>query len=102
MTDVKSGEPLSEVTYERAGASFLCVDVGTGKGQCDITYYARLREPRGLAGEVLEELTELSRALRDLPPEYPIPEGVRAAVDAAYEASVSWVELLDRKRGGQS
>lgn len=98
---MKPGEPLSEVTYERAGASFLCVDVGTGKGQCDVTLYARLREPRGLAGELLEEMTELSRALRDLPPEYPIPEGVRTSVDAAYEASVAWVELLDRKAGAR-
>lgn len=96
----ETAEPLSPIAYERAGASFLCVDVGTDKGQCDVTYYARLREPRGLAGEVLECLTDVSRALRDLPAEYPIPDGVLSSVDAAYEASVAWVELLDRKRAG--
>ncbi len=68
-------------------------------GGCDAKYFSRPAPVRAVAGHLLEETGSWFRAVRDLPPDYELPEGVRATVTAAYEATLAWVELLDRKAG---
>lgn len=91
MASSNNAELPSELTHKPAGAQFICAS----KGGCDITYLYGQRDPRDLAGRLLEELTELSRDIRALPDDYPIPAGVRAGLDGAYEGALAWVEWLD-------
>ena len=84
---------MDNLTQQHAGASFLC-----HSGGCEVTQYVRTREPRDLAGELLEAMTDIAAQLRRLPAEYAIPAGVIDSVEAAYEASLGWVEHLDRGR----
>lgn len=84
---------MDQLTQAHAGASFLC-----HSGGCDITQYVRTREPRDLAGELLEAMTEIAAQLRRLPDGYAIPDGVLTSIEAAYETSLAWVEHLDRKK----
>lgn len=79
-------------TYERAGAQFIC-----GSGGCDAKTFSSPRPERAIAGQLLEETGAWWRAIRDLQPEHEVPLGIPAAIEAAYQASLGWVEWLDRK-----
>ena len=79
-------------TYERAGAQFIC----SSADGCDITLFSQPKPVRTLAGDLLEETGAWRMAIRDLPPEYEIPQGVVTAVEQAYHAALAWVEFLDR------
>lgn len=84
-------------TYEHAGAQFMCGDLGTDRPVCDIKMLASVRSNRLIAGDLLEQTGDWWAAIKDLPADCQIPQGVAAAIEAAYRASLNWVEWLDRK-----
>jgi hypothetical protein len=69
--------------------SFIC-----GPGTC-ITSYAE-RPERDIAAAVLEDASDWLGALRRLERRH-VPPGVEAALSAAHEAAIGWVEWLDRQ-----
>lgn len=92
---MKQLDPASKHrTYEPAGAQFIC----SSQDGCDVKLFASVKTPRRLAGDLLEETGAWFRAVRDLPPEYQIPAGVTEAINAAYFATLAWVELLDKAK----
>lgn len=89
------------ITTEPAGASFLCLLDGAGKSVGHHhTWYRRYVEPRVLAGNLLEVLSDIIGEFQKLPEGYQIPEGVTASVRAAYDAAINWTDFLDTKSGG--
>lgn len=84
-------------THESAGAQFMCFTDANGVSKgCDIKHFAQPRAGRAIAGDLLEATGEWYRAIRDLPPTYELPPGIAEAIEAAYRASLGWVEWLDR------